>query len=119
MANGEYMSAMDISASGLSAQRQRMSIIARNIAHANSLVTPEGGPYERREITFHTLYYIESSGGVGNLRPRLIGFTEELDREFFELLTTVGNLGTKTALRALTMPIAEMAAAIDTHASQR
>jgi len=70
-------------------------------------------PDERREVTFHTLHYIEGSGGMGNLRPRLIGFTEELDREFFELLTTVSSLGTKTALRALTIPIAEMAAAIE------
>jgi len=68
---------------------------------------------DRPEITFHTLHYIESAGGVGNLRPRLLGFTEEMDREFFELLTTVGNLGSKTALRALTIPIAEIAAAIE------
>jgi Holliday junction DNA helicase RuvA len=68
---------------------------------------------ERPEVTLHTLHYIEGSAGMGNLRPRLIGFTEELDREFFELLTTVSNLGAKTALRALTIPIAEMAAAIE------
>jgi len=70
-------------------------------------------PEEPREVTLHTLHYIESAGGVGNLRPRLLGFTEEMDREFFELLTTVGNLGSKTALRALTIPIAEIAAAIE------
>ena len=68
---------------------------------------------ERPEITLHTLHYIESAGGVGNLRPRLLGFTEQMDREFFELLTTVSNLGSKTALAALTIPIAEMAAAIE------
>jgi Holliday junction DNA helicase RuvA len=70
-------------------------------------------PEARPEITLHTLHYIESAGGVGNLRPRLLGFTQEMDREFFELLTTVGNLGSKTALRALTIPIAEIAAAIE------
>jgi len=64
-------------------------------------------------ITLHTLYYIESAGGAGNMRPRLLGFTEEMDRAFFELLTTVGNLGSKTALRALTIPIGEIAAAIE------
>jgi Holliday junction DNA helicase RuvA len=68
---------------------------------------------QQPEITFHTLYYLEGSGGAGNLRPRLLGFTEELDREFFELLTTVASLGSKTALRALTLPIAEIAAAIE------
>ena len=70
-------------------------------------------PDDAREVTFHTLHYIEGWGGGGAQRPRLIGFTEELDREFFELLTTVSSLGTKTALRALTIPIAEMAAAIE------
>lgn len=70
-------------------------------------------PDEHREITLHTLHYIEGSAGMGSLRPRLIGFTEELDREFFELLTTVSGLGTKTALRALTIPIAEMAKSIE------
>jgi Holliday junction DNA helicase RuvA len=70
-------------------------------------------PDEVREVTFHTLHYIEGWGGGGSQRPRLIGFTEELDREFFELLTTVSGLGTKTALRALTIPIAEMAQAIE------
>ena len=65
------------------------------------------------EITLHTLHYIESAGGAGNMRPRLLGFTQEMDRAFFELLTTVGNLGSKTALRALTIPIGEIAAAIE------
>ena len=37
-----------ISASGLSAQRRRMDVIATNIANAESTRTPEGGPYRRR-----------------------------------------------------------------------
>ena len=49
------ISAMDISASALTAQRKRMGVIASNIANANSLVTPEGGPYRRREVTFSTV----------------------------------------------------------------
>ena len=76
-------------------------------------LTQRGTAADRPEMTFHTLHYIETAGGMGNLRPRLIGFIEPMDREFFELLTTVSNLGTKTALRALTLPIAEMAAAIE------
>jgi Holliday junction DNA helicase RuvA len=68
---------------------------------------------QRPAITLHTLDYIEGSVGLGNLRPRLLGFTEEMDREFFELLTTVNGLGTKTALQALTLPVAEVARAIE------
>ena len=55
MAGNEPISALDISASGLTAQKTRMNVIAGNIANANSLVTPEGGPYRRREVTFATV----------------------------------------------------------------
>ena len=55
MPDNDLMSALGISASGLSAQRMRMNVIASNIANANSLVTPEGGPYRRREVTFSTV----------------------------------------------------------------
>ncbi len=42
---------MDISATGLSAQRRRMNAIAENIANVNTTRTREGGPY-RRKISF-------------------------------------------------------------------
>ena len=40
----------DTSLSGMSAQRQRMDVIAANIANAQSTRTPEGGPYRRRRV---------------------------------------------------------------------
>lgn len=49
------ISAVDISASALTAQRRRMNVIAGNIANAGSMTTPEGGPYRRREVTFATV----------------------------------------------------------------
>jgi flagellar basal-body rod protein FlgC len=45
-------SSFNISASGLSAQRQRMDAISNNIANANTTRTPEGGPYKRQETVF-------------------------------------------------------------------
>jgi len=39
-----------ISASGLSAQRKRMDVIATNIANAQTTSTAEGGPYRRRVL---------------------------------------------------------------------
>jgi len=45
-------------------------------------------------------------------RPVLIGFTSELDREFFEKLITVKDIGPMVAARALAAPVAELAAAI-------
>ena len=45
-------------------------------------------------------------------RPVLIGFTSDLDKEFFEKLITVKDIGPMVAARALAMPVAELAAAI-------
>jgi Holliday junction DNA helicase RuvA len=45
-------------------------------------------------------------------RPILIGFTSELDKEFFERLITVKDMGPMVAARALASPVAEIAAAI-------
>jgi flagellar basal-body rod protein FlgC len=41
---------MSISASGLSAQRQRIDAIVSNIANAETTRTEEGGPYRRRTV---------------------------------------------------------------------
>ena len=45
-------------------------------------------------------------------RPALIGFTSDLDKEFFERLITVKDIGPMVAARALAAPVAELAAAI-------
>lgn len=44
--------AMDVNASGLSAQRYRMDIISENIANANTTRTEDGTPYVRKVVTF-------------------------------------------------------------------
>ena len=44
--------AFDISASGLTAQRYRMDIIAENVANANTTRTENGGIYRRKVVTF-------------------------------------------------------------------
>lgn len=41
---------LSVAASGLSAQRARMEIIAQNIANAETTRTPQGGPYQRQEV---------------------------------------------------------------------
>ena len=46
----QLFSALDISASGLYAERTRMNVIANNLANANSTRTPEGGPFKRQLV---------------------------------------------------------------------
>jgi holliday junction DNA helicase RuvA len=45
-------------------------------------------------------------------RPVLIGFTSELDKEFFEKLITVKDVGPLVAARSLASPVSDIAAAI-------
>jgi holliday junction DNA helicase RuvA len=66
-----------------------------------------------RQVTLHTLEYIEGGHGVGNLIPRLIGFLHAEDRDFFVLFTTVKNVGTRKALKALTEPVRKVATWIE------
>lgn len=43
---------MRISASGLTAERMRMDVIANNIANIETTRTENGGPYKRKIVTF-------------------------------------------------------------------
>jgi len=46
------LGSLGISASGMSAQRARMDVIAQNIANAEATRSTDGGPYRRRQVIF-------------------------------------------------------------------
>ncbi len=74
---------------------------------ARSLASRIGQP-----ITLTTLEYLEGQGQGTSFIPRLIGFTNQRDRAFFELFTTVKGIGNKKALRAMAVEPAVIARAI-------
>ncbi len=45
-------SALDVSASALQAQRQRLNLLITNMANSETTRTPEGGPYRRKDLVF-------------------------------------------------------------------
>lgn len=49
------------------------------------------------EVVFYILDYIESAQ-VGNHYPRMVGFAEPIDKEFFSVFTSVPGLGVKLSL---------------------
>lgn len=67
---------------------------------------PEGASLDL--VTYHYLH-VESSRS----KPVLIGFLNEIEKEFFEQFITVSGVGPKAAVRALSLPISEIAEAID------
>jgi flagellar basal-body rod protein FlgC len=67
-------SAMDVAASGLSAERVRMNTIASNLANARTTRTEAGGPYKRLDPVFEAVGLdqsrgvIATQGGVSEVR---------------------------------------------------
>jgi len=65
------------------------------------------------KVSLHTIQYLEGNPAQGKLTPRLIGFTNEVEREFFELFCSVDGVGVRKALRAMVRPVREVAASIE------
>lgn len=52
----DLIKTMDIASSALTAQNERMKVIAQNIANADSVATTPGGdPYQRKTISFKSV----------------------------------------------------------------
>ena len=45
---------LSVSASGMSAQRQRAELLVENLANVDTTRTPEGGPYRRKDVVFES-----------------------------------------------------------------
>ncbi|APZ96556.1 Holliday junction branch migration protein RuvA [Fuerstiella marisgermanici] len=65
------------------------------------------------EISLRTIEYLEGNPQQGRLTPRIIGFANDAEKEFFELVCSVDGVGAKKALRAMVRPVREVATAIE------
>lgn len=45
---------LQVSASGMAAQRTRAEVLVENMANAETTRTPDGGPYKRKDVVFST-----------------------------------------------------------------
>ena len=64
-------------------------------------------------VIFHTLEIIEG-GNIGTImQRRLIGFLERVEKDFLQVFTSVSGLGIRKALKAMQIPVSEIAAAIE------
>lgn len=43
---------IDVSASGMAAERARTQVLVENLANSETTRTPEGGPYRRKDVVF-------------------------------------------------------------------
>ncbi|MFH1777368.1 MAG: Holliday junction branch migration protein RuvA [Candidatus Omnitrophota bacterium] len=63
------------------------------------------------KIELITYHYLQSD--PSRSVPVLIGFINEIEKEFFEQFIKVSGIGPKAAIRAFTMPVSQIARAID------
>lgn len=70
-------------------------------------------PRRDQEVSLKTILYIQGTPGVGNMVPVLVGFMTDAEKAFFERFITVGGIGPRAALKALTMPVGRIARAIE------
>jgi len=64
-------------------------------------------------VSLRTIEYIEGNPQQGRMTPRMVGFMNEAEVEFFELICSVDGVGVRKALRAIVRPVREVAAAIE------
>lgn len=66
-----------------------------------------------QEVTLFTIQYFEGNPAGAHLFPRLIGFLTETERAFFGVFTKVRGVSIRRALRAMSLPVDQLAAAIE------
>lgn len=66
-----------------------------------------------RVVTLYCMEYYEGSGTGTSFVPLLLGFPQAGDKAFFRKFISVKGIGIRKALRALTMPLADVAYAIE------
>ena len=62
----DFFTAMEVSASGLSAERTRMNVASSNLANVNTTQTEAGGAYKRRTVTVGS---VAAPGTIGGTAP--------------------------------------------------
>lgn len=86
------LTALSVSASGMSAQRERTELLVENLANSDTTRTPEGGPYRRKDAVFtadptagqfSSLYEDEmDSGAVGVRVSQIVTDNREPEKRY-------------------------------------
>ncbi len=69
----DFLTALHVSASGLSAQRTRVNLATSNLANAESTRGPDGKPYRRLDPVFESVALRPAMAGAGLETPLVPG----------------------------------------------
>ncbi len=85
----DFMTAMRVSSSGMTAQRTRMNTISSNIANVHTTQTPEGGPYRRKDVILDAIPEQKNFGEI---------LIDKADRNLHRVQVTDIHVDTKAPL---------------------
>ena len=72
---------LEVSGSGMTAERQRAQVVVSNMANAQTTHTPEGGPYKRQLVVFRAQRQVQfptmTLASVGEPKPAAEGVRVE------------------------------------------
>ena len=98
----------------MKAEEGRIVVLAGGIGYEILLPEIVWQAFQQRKQSEDTVeFYISFHQTVQQPKPLLIGFTNEIELEFFELLIRVKDIGPVMASRALTLPVPVIARAIE------
>ena len=66
----------DVAGSAVSAQSQRLNVVASNLANADTVAGPDGSPYKARQVVFQTLLLGAPGQREANAGVRVLTITE-------------------------------------------
>lgn len=80
-----FMNSINVSASGLTAEKLRMDVISRNIANVNTTRTADGTPYRRQVVVFQEAeknmtfsdYLNDASKSMIGAGVKVVGISED------------------------------------------
>jgi flagellar basal-body rod protein FlgC len=74
MSKIDFFNSMEVSASGLGAQRTRMNVASSNLANVSTTRGADGGPYKRQDVVLQS---IEGEPGTGVHGVKVAGIEQD------------------------------------------
>jgi flagellar basal-body rod protein FlgC len=73
-----------VSGSAISAQAQRLNVVASNLANADAVAGPDGQFYKARQVVFETLPFDEASQGAAGVKINTVTESQAPARRTYE-----------------------------------
>jgi Holliday junction DNA helicase RuvA len=94
-------------------EEDRLLVLANQIGYEILVPAVVSTSLRNKHVGEHISLYIFHQQTERQPKPVLIGFNLEVEREFFQLFISVEDIGPLKAVKALSMPVREIASAIE------